>query len=186
MLHPSHFAIAVEHMVAPLRRELAGKEFSDILDAEGHQYVDLVLEGGGMLGIALVGYTYVLEQAGIRFLRLGGTSAGAINALLLAALESREHAKTDEVVRLLANQNFYEFVDGDRDARRVIESALRGGGLLSMLYAGVQVQDKLDDDWGLNPGAVFYEWLRGHLHAAGIHTWADLRTRLTAGELVRR
>ncbi|MGH7505457.1 MAG: patatin-like phospholipase family protein, partial [Longimicrobiales bacterium] len=85
-------------MVAPLRRELAGKEFSDILDAEGHQYVDLVLEGGGMLGIALVGYTYVLEQAGIRFLRLGGTSAGAINALLLAALESREHAKTDEVV----------------------------------------------------------------------------------------
>lgn len=186
MPDPSRFAVAVEHMVAPLRRELAGKEFSDILDTDGHQYVDLVLEGGGMLGIALVGYTYVLEQVGIRFLSLGGTSAGAINALLLAALESREHAKTDEMIRLLVNQNFYEFVDGDRDARRVVESAARGGGLLSLLYAGVQVRDNLEDDWGLNPGEVFYEWLRGHLHAAGIHTWANLRTRLTTGELVRR
>ena len=62
------------------------KEFSDIIDAQGNQYVDLVMEGGGMLGIALVGYTYVLEQVGIRFLGIGGTSAGSINALLVAAL----------------------------------------------------------------------------------------------------
>lgn len=60
-----------------VQRECKGKEFSDILDAEGNQYVDLVMEGGGMLGIALVGYTYVLEQAGIRFLGVGGTSAGS-------------------------------------------------------------------------------------------------------------
>ena len=44
-----------------------GVKFSDIVDAHGHQYVDLVQEGGGVLGIALVGYTYVLENAGIRF-----------------------------------------------------------------------------------------------------------------------
>jgi len=50
--------------------------FSDVIDEEGHQYVDLVQEGGGMLGIALVGYTYVLEQMGIRFVSLAGTSAG--------------------------------------------------------------------------------------------------------------
>ncbi len=50
--------------------------FSDIEDAGGHQYVDLVQEGGGVLGIALVGYTYVLENAGIRFFSLAGTSAG--------------------------------------------------------------------------------------------------------------
>ena len=174
MLDPSRFAIAVEHLVAPLRRELEGKEFSDVLDADGRQYVDLVLEGGGMLGVALVGYTYVLEQVGIRFLSLGGTSAGAINALLLAALDARDRAKTEDMIRLLANQNFYEFIDGDADARRVIASALRGGGLLSMLYAGVQVRDNLEEDWGLNPGTVFYEWLRGHLLASGIHTWASV------------
>ena len=44
-----------------------GKHFvSDILDAQGHQYVDLVQEGGGVLGIALVGYTYIMEKAGIQ------------------------------------------------------------------------------------------------------------------------
>jgi NTE family protein len=43
---------------------------SDVLDAHGNQFVDLVQKGGGVLGIALVGYTYILEQMGIRFLRL--------------------------------------------------------------------------------------------------------------------
>ena len=64
-----------------LKAACKGKKFSDIIDSDGHQYVDLVMEGGGVLGIALVGYTYVLEQMGIRFLGIGGTSAGAINVM---------------------------------------------------------------------------------------------------------
>ncbi|MDZ7847324.1 MAG: patatin-like phospholipase family protein [Owenweeksia sp.] len=43
-------------------------------------------EGGGVLGIGLVGYTYILEQAGLRFFSLAGTSAGSINTLLMAAM----------------------------------------------------------------------------------------------------
>ena len=35
-------------------------------------------EGGGVWGIALLGYTYILEKMGIRFFSLAGTSAGAI------------------------------------------------------------------------------------------------------------
>ena len=54
------------------------------MGSAGNQYVDLVMEGGGVLGIALVGYTYVLEQAGLRFLGIAGTSAGAINAAYFA------------------------------------------------------------------------------------------------------
>ena len=71
----------VADVVAKLQAECKRRAFSDVIDAEGHQYVDLVMQGGGMLGIALVGYTYVLEQVGLRFLGLGGSSAGAINAL---------------------------------------------------------------------------------------------------------
>src|SRR5207245_8698410 len=52
---------------------------SDVLDDEGHQYVNLVQKGGGVLGVALVGYTYILEQMNIRFMRITVTSAGAIN-----------------------------------------------------------------------------------------------------------
>ena len=55
---------------------------SDIIDDEGHQYVDLVMEGGGTLGIALLGYIYALESIGIRFLSIGGASAGSIMALI--------------------------------------------------------------------------------------------------------
>jgi NTE family protein len=47
--------------------------------------VDLVLEGGGVKGIALVGAISVLEEAGYRFNRIAGTSAGAIVGALLAA-----------------------------------------------------------------------------------------------------
>jgi NTE family protein len=79
-------------LLGPLE-SLRGKTYSDIVDARGMQYVDLVMEGGGMLGIALVGYTWALEQAGIRFLGIGGTSAGSINALLLAALGTPADAK---------------------------------------------------------------------------------------------
>ncbi|HTG57352.1 MAG TPA: patatin-like phospholipase family protein, partial [Niabella sp.] len=72
-----------------------GKPFvvSDVLDAEGHQYVNLVQKGGGVLGVALVGYTYVLEQMGIRFLRMAGTSAGAINTAMLTVIGKKQEEK---------------------------------------------------------------------------------------------
>ncbi len=46
---------------------------------------DLVLEGGGVKGIALVGAVAVLEERGYRFHRVAGTSAGAIVGALVAA-----------------------------------------------------------------------------------------------------
>jgi NTE family protein len=50
-----------------VKQTVQTKSFSDVTDNEGHQYVNLIQEGGGVWGIALVGYTYVLEMAGIRF-----------------------------------------------------------------------------------------------------------------------
>ena len=50
------------------------------------QFRNLVFEGGGVKGIAYVGAWEVLQKKGILkdIKRVGGTSAGAINALLLA------------------------------------------------------------------------------------------------------
>src|SRR5689334_25406924 len=77
---------------------------SDVVDDEGHQYVHLVQKGGGVLGVALVGYTYILEQMNIRFIRLAGTSAGAINTSLMAIIGSTketlmENGKEKTVVK---------------------------------------------------------------------------------------
>ena len=71
---------------------------SDTLDNQNHQYVHLVQKGGGVLGVALVGYTYILEEAGIRFLRLAGTSAGAINTALLTVIGNKEDKKSLKVL----------------------------------------------------------------------------------------
>jgi len=160
--------------------DIRGKEFSDIVDDAGHQYVDLVMEGGGVLGIALVGYTYVLEEMGIRFLGVGGTSAGSINAMLLAALAPREQKKSPRTLELLANLDMYSFVDGDDDARDFIRAALSGAGRFKLALKLAQVVDNFDDHLGLNPGDVFHHWLTVALKGAGIHTLADLNERLAA------
>lgn len=85
---------------------------SDVTDAAGNQYVDLVQEGGGVLGIALVGYTYVLEQMGIRFFSMAGTSAGSINTMLLASAGNKEEEKSSKIVEQLVQLDMFSFVDG--------------------------------------------------------------------------
>lgn len=93
---------------------LSNKEFSDTIDENGHQYVDLVMEGGGVLGLALVGYIYILEQAGIRFIGIAGTSAGSIAALLLSAIDVPEKEKSERLIDMIANMPINTFIDGKK------------------------------------------------------------------------
>ncbi len=155
---------------------------SDVIDDEGNQYVDLVMEGGGMLGIALVGYTWALEQMGIRFLGVGGTSAGAINALLLAALDVPANPKSPMLLDILANKNFYDFVDGNKDAKGLIELALNKKAtfkIARMLWQILKVKKHVCTNYGLNKGEAFFEWLNKLLTDSGIKTLYDLDLRLS-------
>lgn len=87
--------------------------------------IDLVQQGGGMYGIALLGYTYIMEKVGIRFYSHGGTSAGAINAMFLAALPNtiynenspfhngandRQASKSEVLTHIIANTDFSSFM----------------------------------------------------------------------------
>ncbi|HYH57239.1 MAG TPA: patatin-like phospholipase family protein [Anseongella sp.] len=154
--------------------------FSDVVDDEGHEYVDLVQEGGGMLGIALLGYTFVLEQMGIRFYSLAGTSAGAINTMLLAAFGTPGEAKSEKVLKLVAEQDLSLFVDGDSDAKKFVNALKNWNGLFNTLFRGLQVLDNLDKDMGLNPGDYFYNWIRETLESQKILSTADLMKRVNA------
>jgi NTE family protein len=99
-----------------------GKSFvvSDVIDDEGHQYVNLVQKGGGVLGVALVAYTYILEQMGVRFIRLAGTSAGAINTALMVAAGTKQEAKSIKVLDAICKLEFIKLVDGHPAARWLI------------------------------------------------------------------
>jgi NTE family protein len=92
--------VKTEEILADLRQYFKNQPLtiSDVRDDMGHQYVDLVQEGGGVLGIALVGYVYILEKMGIRFFSLAGTSAGSINAMMLACCGNKEDEKTDKII----------------------------------------------------------------------------------------
>ncbi len=95
---------------------------SDVLDDEEHQYVNLVQKGGGVLGVALVGYTFILEEMGIRFLRLAGTSAGAINTALMTVIDRKQDAKSRKILDAICGLDFFRLVDGHPAARWAIRN----------------------------------------------------------------
>lgn len=164
--------------VQRVQTECRNKKLSDIIDDADNQYVDLVMEGGGVLGIALIGYTYVLEKAGIRFLGLGGTSAGSINALMIAALGPPAVSKSQDLLRILADMPMAKFIDGDADARDFSHAVLEKASMTELGWKAWQVIDNLKEDLGLNPGEEFLNWLMQQLRAANIHTNADLTKKL--------
>ena len=163
-------------------------QFSDILDSAGNQYVELVQEGGGVLGVALVGYTYVLEQMGIRFFSLAGTSAGSINAMLFAGQGDISKPKSEKVIEVLVNKNLYDFVDGNDDSKNFIKALVEKAKRVKLIWKGWQIIDEIFDDLGLNPGDDFLKWLTEYLKNNGIETTSDLYAafrKLPAGLVVR-
>src|SRR5690349_4193336 len=98
--------------------------------------VDMVFQGGGMLGVAHLGALYGLELLGIAPRRVAGTSAGAIFATLLAA-----HQQSQPPPQSLSESMYYElmgmpaasFLDGDRRARQITSIFLEKRGRLGRL-----------------------------------------------------
>lgn len=169
---------AVVKIIGDLKQErIPEKQFSDVLDGKGNQYVELVQEGGGVLGVALIGYTYVLEQAGIRFLSLAGTSAGSINAMLLAGLGDISQEKSPLVIEELVNKNLFDFVDGDDDSKDFISAIIKKARRVKLIWKGWQVLDDIFDNLGLNPGEDFTRWLQDFLKKYGVTSQEELEAR---------
>lgn len=100
------------------------------------QFRNLVFEGGGVKGIAYVGAMQILEQRGLlkHITRVGGTSAGAINALIVALGYSNA-----ETLELLDSVDFKKFMDDSFGAIRDIRRLAR--------------------EFGWNKGDFFSSWI---------------------------
>src|SRR5919198_6279467 len=83
-----------------------------IKNANLEKYVDLVLEGGGVKGIALVGALSILEEEGFLPQNLAGTSAGAVVATLYAA-----GYKASELRDVVGSLKFDSFLDAGWEDR---------------------------------------------------------------------
>lgn len=154
-----------------------GDVFSDVVDSEGNQYVDLVQEGGGVLGIALIGYTYILEKAGIRFYSLAGTSAGSINTLLMAIVGKPGEATSEKIIEIIGEKNFFDFVDGHSGIKKLIQKKIDKNGSIfwNIVLNGLRIWKLLKYKLGVNPGERFESWLSEILEQYDIRTVSSLK-----------
>ncbi len=120
--------------------------------------VDLVFEGGGVKGIALVGALSVLEERGYRPQNTAGASAGAIVAALLAAGYSAGELKS-----IIAGLDYGRFKDEALEDRIPL-----AGSSISILK-----------DLGIYEGEEFLGWMRELLEKKGVRTFKDLVRRDT-------
>lgn len=120
---------------------------------------DLVCEGGGVRGIGLVGAVDALAQAGYRFPRVAGSSAGSIVASLVAALQVAGEPLS-RLAELMRSIDYRKFLD-----RSVIGRVPLIGGALSLLVSD-----------GVYRGVYLERLLEGLLADLGVRTFGDLRT----------
>ncbi len=127
------------------------------VEVEGNRekYVDLVFEGGGVKGIALVGAFSVLQERGYEPQNMAGASAGAIVAALIAAGYG-----AGELKEIIAELDYDRFKD------EALEDRFPMGKTLSILK-----------DLGIYEGKAFEEWMRGLLETRGVRTFGDLVRR---------
>jgi NTE family protein len=120
---------------------------------------DLVLEGGGVKGIGLVGAVLTLDDAGYVFPRVGGTSAGAIVAALIAAYQVRgvplTRLKTD-----MLELDYTQFMQKNWAEKHL--------GVLGEAEALLEHQ-------GLYASEYVEQWLTAKLEPLDIRTFADLK-----------
>jgi NTE family protein len=143
-----------------------------------------VFQGGGVLGIAHLGFLRAMEHVGIRAVGLAGTSAGAILTLLAAAARGADVAKpvAEAITPILWEMPASSFIDGPYSSRRLIKHVLGGGArtpVIEMSMPFVAAIRRMMRTFGLNRGVAFEDWLkRVLLQSFGIESMQDLEVGL--------
>jgi len=107
-------------------------------------FKNLVFEGGGAKGVAYLGAIEVLEREGIlqKIERIGGTSAGAIIALLLGL-----HYTGKDLENLILNMNFIKLLFSFKE----------------MSYILKNYQERIFNEFGFLKGDRFYNWIKDRI-----------------------
>jgi NTE family protein len=106
-----------------------------------YKFRNLVFEGGGVKGVAFGGALEVLNKRGIldQIVRVGGTSAGAITATMVALGYDANYIKNE-----VLNLNFNKFKDGSflGDVKRLFEKYGWYKGDAFLKYIEGQIKNK--------------------------------------------
>ena len=128
---------------------------------------DLALEGGGVKGVALVGAILALDEAGYRFHRVAGTSAGAVTASLVAGIV-QSGADMLTLRTTLQSLDFRRFMPEGK----LHEMMGHAAGHFAKVVTDAAL---LTSREGLYSGDYLDEWLSPVLHGKlGIRSFGDL------------
>ena len=129
---------------------------------------DLALEGGGVKGIGIVGAVSVLAEAGYRFARVAGTSAGSIAAALIAAI-AKKGAPMTTMKGYLDDLTFTDFMQPKGALHQFMDHHFGN--------AGEKLSDAavLSHKMGVYDGNFLSTWLSPIMDDLGVHTFADLK-----------
>jgi NTE family protein len=127
----------------------------------GSRVADLVLEGGGVKGIALVGAAVALAENGYTFARIAGSSAGALVGSIIAAMQQAGEpmSRVDDIMRTL---DYTEMLDRRGLSRAFSWWPTLANGLGILVHQGMYLGQHLED------------WTRGVLADLGVHSFGDL------------
>lgn len=115
--------------------------------------VDGVFSGGGIKGFAYVGAIQVLEERGIKFKRVAGTSAGAILATFIAAGFNAKELET---------------IFDELDLKTLLDPPKLGIGLPFLKWLNLYRR------FGMYRGHSLEQWFQKKLAAKGIYSFSDL------------
>ena len=149
-------------------------------------FVDLVTEGGGVKGIAVTGACYALERLGIRFRKIAGTSAGAINASFVAAAGNNiADKRVEKIANIVLNMDLVRFVDGGRAAQSFIAALMNEDKSfmtkINKMVSFTRNIDSIIKNLGINPGDALREWIEKSLYLLNgnkLLTVGQLRNKL--------
>ena len=137
---------------------------------QGELVADLALEGGGVKGIGIVGAASALAEAGYRFQRVAGSSAGAIAAALIAAIAKKGERNGMQALHgYLDNLTFTEFMPQGKLHAFMDHHFGQTGELLSDA-------DVLTRRMGVYSGDYLFTWLGPIMNKTlGVTTFEDLK-----------
>ncbi len=115
--------------------------------------MDLVFEGGGVLGISFLGAYKALRDSNFDIVRCAGTSAGSVIASLIMAGYG-----CDELIEVLENTDLKQFLKKTK-----LSSTFIIGKGLSLLF-----------NKGIYNGQCVEIWIENLLNKKGIHTFKDI------------
>jgi predicted acylesterase/phospholipase RssA len=141
--------------------------------------VDIIFQGGGMLGAAHAGALYALEKLGFVIGRVAGTSAGALAATLAAAALHADESRpvSPQLFGHLAEMEPSTFLDGSSALRQWIVPGAKATfwrRFLKLLYTLPKALRRLFTRHGLHPARAIETWLDSALRGYGIESLADI------------